>query len=151
SVMLLVSPNPGLERAALVVIAGKAVTVYQSGGNFGGGEGGSQFVPVTPCRIFDSRGANGPLAGPFLGGGTTRTVPVLLSNCGIPASATAYSLNVTVVPKTGVLGFLTVWPSGQPQPNVSTLNSLDGSVLANAAIVLAGTSGSINAFATNDT
>jgi hypothetical protein len=39
---------------------------------------------------------------------------------------------------------LTAWPSGQAQPTVSTLNSLDGSIVANAAIVPAGTGGGIN-------
>jgi hypothetical protein len=46
---------------------------------------------------------------------------------------------------------LTVWPTGQSQPGVSTLNSYEGAVLANAAIVPAGTGGSIEAYATNDT
>ena len=56
---------------------------------------------------------------------------------GIPSAAVAYSLNVTVVPA-GPLGYLTVWPAGQSQPTVSTLNSLDGRVKANAAIVAGG-------------
>jgi hypothetical protein len=37
----------------------------------------------------------------------------------------------------GFLNYLTLWPTGQTQPYVSTLNS-DGRVKANAAIVLAG-------------
>jgi hypothetical protein len=59
-------------------------------------------------------------------------------------------VNVTVVPD-GALGYLSAWPAGAPQPNVSTLNSWDGSVVANAAIVPAGTSGAISVFATNPT
>jgi len=55
----------------------------------------------------------------------------------------AYSLNVTVVPS-GPLGYLTLWPSGETQPLVSTLNS-DGRVKADAAIVPAGTNGGITA------
>jgi uncharacterized repeat protein (TIGR01451 family) len=110
-----------------------------------------QFVPVAPCRVMDTRNATGPVGGPYIAAGTARTVPIPSSPCGVPANAVAYSLNVTVVPRTGWLGFLTVWPTGQPQPLVSTLNSMDGSILANAAIVPAGTGGSINAYATNDT
>ncbi len=110
-----------------------------------------QLVTVTPCRIMDTRGANSPLGGPFLAAGMARTIPVPTSNCGVPANAAAYSLNITVVPRTGTLGYLTVWPTGQPQPTVSTLNSPDGSVIANAAIVPAGASGSIDAFATDNT
>ncbi|HLK49535.1 MAG TPA: putative Ig domain-containing protein [Bryobacteraceae bacterium] len=109
-----------------------------------------QFQPVPPCRVFDSRNTAGPLGGPFLAGGVARTIPVS-SACGVPANAAAYSLNITVVPRAGTLSFLSIWPAGQPLPLVSTLNSLDGSVIANAAVVPAGTAGAINAFATNDT
>src|ERR1035437_5569484 len=97
-----------------------------------------QFNPVTPCRIMDTRagtgffGAFGP---PFLAGGSTRSIPVLSSGCNISATAQAYSLNITVLPRQSTLYYLTVWPTGQAQPLVSTLNSPDGSVIANAAIV----------------
>jgi hypothetical protein len=110
-----------------------------------------QFLTVTPCRIMDTRNPNGPLGGPFVAGGTTRTIPIPSSACGIPANASAYSLNFTVVPRTGALAYLSVWPTGQPQPLVSSLNSLDGSIIANAAIVPAGTAGAINAYADDDT
>jgi hypothetical protein len=110
-----------------------------------------QLVPVAPCRVIDTRNADGPLGGPYIAGGSTRAIPIPSSSCGIPSGAAAYSLNVTVVPRTGVLDYLTVWPTGQSQPGVSTLNSYQGAVLANAAIVPAGTSGSIEAYATNDT
>jgi len=113
--------------------------------------GALQLITVAPCRIMDTRNANAPLGGPYVTGGTIRSIPIPSSTCVIPANASAYSLNITVVPRTGTLGYLTVWPTGRPQPVVSTLNSPDGSVLANAAIVPAGTAGSINAFATNDT
>ncbi len=110
-----------------------------------------QLITLAPCRIIDTRSANGPLGGPFVTGGSSRTIPIPSSSCNVPANAAAYSLNVTVVPRKGALGYLTVWPTGQAQPLVSTLNSLDGSVLANAAIVPAGTAGAIDAFATDDT
>ena len=100
---------------------------------------GSLFVPVTPCRVMDTRNATGTFGGPYMTAGSTRTVPVPASGCGIPSSATAYSLNITVVPH-GALNYLTIWPSGQTQPYVSTLNSYNGLVVANAAIVPAGTS-----------
>jgi len=57
---------------------------------------------------------------------------------------------VTVVPQEP-LGYLTVWGTGQPQPLTSTLNSLDGTILANAAIAPAGTDGAVSFFGTNDT
>jgi len=112
-----------------------------------------QFYPLTPCRLADTRtgagfiGTQGP---PYLTGGILRSFPVA-GLCGVPANATAYSLNVTVVPRTGALGFLTTWPTGQPQPNASTLNSPEGQVVANAALVPAGNNGNINIYASNDT
>jgi hypothetical protein len=111
---------------------------------------GLVFYPVTPCRVMDSRNPTGPLGGPILPAGSTRTVPVLTSPCGLPATAAAYSLNMTVVPTAG-LGFLTTWPTGIPQPLVSTLNDSSGTVVANAAIVPAGTGGAINVFVTDQT
>jgi hypothetical protein len=106
---------------------------------------------VAPCRIMDTRNPNGTFGGPFISAGTIRTIPVPASACGIPVTAAAYSLNLTVVPRTGTLGYLTVWPDGQMRPTVSTLNSLDGSVIANAAVVPAGAAGAIDAFVTDDT
>jgi hypothetical protein len=107
------------------------------------------FFPLTPCRLVDTRLANGPLGGPSLAANTPRTLPLLTSPCNVPLAAQAYALNFTSVPK-GPLGFLTVWPAGQAQPLVSTLNAPTGTVTANAAIVPAGTSGDISVFATND-
>lgn len=109
------------------------------------------FSPVAPCRVLDTRDANGRLGGSFLPANTSRTIPVPSSTCGIPANAAAYSLNITVIPRTGELDFLTVWPTGQTRPYASTLNSPSGLVLANAALVPAGDNGTIDAYATNDT
>jgi hypothetical protein len=108
------------------------------------------FYPLTPCRVMDTRGPIGPLGGPIIAGGANRTVPMLSSSCGIPAGAAAYSLNMTVVP-TVYLDYLTTWPTGIPQPLVSTLNDPTGTVVANAVIVPAGTGGSIDVFVTKQT
>jgi hypothetical protein len=111
------------------------------------------FIPVTPCRVVDTRDADGIFGGPALQGGTSRDFPIPQSACNVPSTAAAYSLNVTVVPQ-GTLGYLTVWPSGQSQPLVSTLNSLDGRIKANAAIVPAGDAPhneAISVFATDTT
>jgi hypothetical protein len=42
--------------------------------------------------------------------------------------------NATVVPS-GPLGYLTLWPDGAQQPLASTLNSADGAVASNIAIL----------------
>jgi DNA-binding beta-propeller fold protein YncE len=112
------------------------------------------FYPLPPCRVVDTRGAVGNLGGPFLTGNQERDFPVLDSSC-IPQgiAAQAYSFNVTAVPHpTGQrLGYLTVWPYGEPKPTVSTLNNLTGTIVANAAMVQAGTAGEVAVFPNDDT
>ena len=44
-----------------------------------------------------------------------------------------------------------MWPTGQAQPLVSTLNAPTGTITANAAVLSAGTGGSVSVFAANDT
>ncbi len=63
-------------------------------------------------------------------------------------TAQAYSLNITVVPKSaGAVDYVTLWPAGSSKPFVSTLNDLQGAIVANAAIVPAGSgSGGISVY-----
>jgi len=111
-----------------------------------------QFVPLTPCRVADTRLPHGPFGGPYIAGQQSRSFPLPQSSCGIPPGAAAYSLNVTAVPVGGgALGYLTIWPTGESQPVASTLNSLDGRTKANAAIVPAGVSGAVSIYASNPT
>ncbi len=70
---------------------------------------------------------------------------VVGSACPPPGNAQAYVLNATVVPP-GSMPYLTLWPDGQQQPVVSTLNAYDGFVTSNMAIVPT-TNGSIDAYA----
>ena len=112
------------------------------------------FFSLPPCRIVDTRGADGQLGGPALVNGVVRDFPILQSaNCNIPSAAQAYSLNFTVLPKNQQrLSYLTAWPAGSQQPVVSTLNSPTGVTTANAAIVPAGTGGDIDVYPSgNDT
>ncbi len=102
------------------------------------------FYPVAPCRISDTRN------GQFLQGGQEADFAVS-GLCNIPMSAAGYSLNFTAIPRTGVLNYLSVWPTGQPQPTVSTLNSTTGEVVANAALVGAGSGGEVSVYPTDDT
>src|SRR5215831_231928 len=110
------------------------------------------FVGITPCRVVDTRtgqGFSGAFGPPILVGAASRTFPIQSSpNCVIPAIAQAYSLNITVVPP-GPLGFITAYPTGQPLPLAATVNSAQGFIVGNAAIVEAGTDGSIDIFASN--
>ncbi len=109
------------------------------------------FYPLTPCRVIDTRNPNSDLGGPYLQGQQERDFPVLEATaCNIPSTAQAYSMNFTVVPR-GALGYLSVWPKGQPRPVVSTLSDLTETIVANAAIVPAGTGGDIAVYPSNDT
>ncbi len=110
-----------------------------------------QFVAFPPCRLVDTRNPTGEFGGPAIQGGSSRSFPIPQQTpCDVPATAAAYSLNVTVVPTT-TLGYLTIWPTGEDQPYVSTMNSPDGRVKANAAIVPAGYQGAVSVFVTNTT
>ena len=98
---------------------------------------------LTPaCRILDTRTAS-------VTPGFSGTLPARLEGegCAIPASAQAAVLNATVVPS-GAFPYLTIWPDGLPQPNVSTLNAYDGVVSSNMAISTV-SNGYINAFGVN--
>ncbi|HTV65777.1 MAG TPA: YncE family protein [Bryocella sp.] len=105
-----------------------------------------QFVNVTPCRLVDTRQTGNPV----MGGTSENFILPGAGGCNIPDTAIAYSLNVTVVPA-GTLGYLTIWPTGEQQPFVSTLNSLDGRIKANAAIIPAGYQGAVSVYASDTT
>jgi hypothetical protein len=105
------------------------------------------FIGLTPCRIADTRLASFP-AGygpPSLAGGAPRNFP-LTGQCGIPSSAAAVSLNVTVTNTQGA-GFILIYPQGGAQPNVSTLNYVAGQTIANAAVVPLGAGGGVTVIA----
>ncbi len=108
-----------------------------------------QFVPLPPCRVVDTRLPNGPYGGPTIAAGTSRDFAVPSGPCpNIPSNATAYSMNITTVPH-GYLGYLSAWPTGFTRPQTSILNSFDGRIKANAAILPAGTSSSVSVFVSN--
>jgi uncharacterized repeat protein (TIGR03803 family) len=131
-----------------------------SGGVFGGGTvfgitpapSPTQFVPVAPCRVVDTRSSSGTFGGPSLPGGAFRSFPIAQGVCNIPSTATGYSLNATLVPiQNHPVAYMTIWPTGQNQPVVSTMNSLDGRIKANAAIVPAGTNTAVSVYVTDTT
>lgn len=105
---------------------------------------GLSFAATTPCRIMETRpdynfeSRTGPFGPPFLAAGETRVLRLTQSNvCAIPASARAYVLNVTLIPR-GPADFVTVWPGGESRPAFYTVRSPDGNIVANSAIVAAG-------------
>jgi hypothetical protein len=109
------------------------------------------FVAATPCRLVDTRsggGFSGAFGPPMMMTGQARTFRVPQSACGIPA-ASAYSLNIAVVPAAGAtVGYVKAWPSGEAEPNTAVLtDTVAGSIVSSAAVVGAGTDGSIQVLA----
>lgn len=111
----------------------------------------TSFIGVNPCRVVDTRDPNFQAFGPpFMAANSSRTFIIPASSCGVPQAVSAYSFNITVVPR-GPLPYITIWPTGKPQPLVSTLNSYNGNVTANAAIVSAGERGAVSVYVAGDT
>ncbi|MAT07338.1 MAG: hypothetical protein CL424_20110 [Acidimicrobiaceae bacterium] len=84
----------------------------------------SVFVPITNCRIFDTRSNHdiGPFNEP-LGPDSEITVDGHgeTGNCVIPETATALQLNMTAVLATETT-HLTVWPADAEMPTSSSMN-----------------------------
>ncbi len=109
--------------------------------------GGTVYVPVTPCRVVDTRGVGrltptatrnyqvaGSTAFPAQGGKS--------GGCGIPLEATAVEASVTSVDQLGN-GYFRAWPSGEAMPNATFLNYTKGQGTTNT--------GAIKVSATNTT
>jgi hypothetical protein len=110
------------------------------------------FVAMSPCRVIETRNPNGPFGGPAFAPGETRTYAIPSGPCtGIPSNDVAYSVNITVVPLTTQMKWLTAWDTGSTQPKAATLTDYTGQVISNAAVVPAGTGGEINIFVTDPT
>ncbi|MBL8218562.1 MAG: hypothetical protein JNL62_05010 [Bryobacterales bacterium] len=149
-----VDRNTGGARVGTITIGTTTVTIVQDA--VVAVSAALRFVSLEPCRLMETRaeynyqGRTGAFGPPFMQAGETRTLTPSLSNvCTVPADAKAYVLNVTLVPRGGV-DHITVWPAGQSKPNFWTVRSPDGQIVANAAIVAAGTGGGIQVYASND-
>jgi PKD repeat protein len=104
----------------------------------------SGFYTVTPCRAVDTRIGLGPNGGPPLGGGEVREFGIA-GLCGVPSSARAVALNVTVVNPTAA-GSVLIYPAGEPTPLASSLNFSAGRTRANNTIAATGEAGQVSAF-----
>ncbi len=106
------------------------------------------YVPITPCRVFDTRFGSG--AGKILAGGTVAFYTnspsagstAFLAQGGdaslcpqIPFDPRAVMLTITAVNEEAT-GYLTVWPYLNPYPNTSHLNWVTNQAIANTTSVL---------------
>lgn len=139
---------PGQTVANMVTVGlgtGGAVDVYNHAGSTEvvvdvTGWYASGFHPITPARVLDTRVAPATA----LAGGEERAVTIG-GQAGVPPTATAVALNVTVTEPTAS-GFLTVWPSGAPRPTASNLNMVPGQTVPNMVVVGLGTAGAVSLF-----
>lgn len=101
--------------------------------------GSRDFYTVAPCRLLDTRLAAGVGGAPRLTAGVPR-VASLLGRCGLPADATALSLNVTAVTPPAN-GTLIAYPGNfSTSPNTNTLSFAAGKTRANNTIIALSTS-----------
>ena len=103
----------------------------------------ASFFTLPPCRLADTRDPPGPFGGEALATGVERVFTVI-GRCGIPATATSVSLNVTVT-QPGSQGHVLFYPGGTSPPLVSTLNFRTGQTRANNAVVPLGAGGTLGA------
>lgn len=90
------------------------------------------FYTLPPCRLVDTRRADGPFGGPAIVGGGRRSFQIA-GQCGVPADAKAVAANLTVVTPSAA-GFASVAPSGIADVS-SNLNFNAGDVLAGSAVI----------------
>jgi hypothetical protein len=123
-------PECGYDRVVVEVDA--VAGLYESG-----------YYTLPPCRVVDTRGG-APIGGPALQGQQTRTLAVA-GHCGIPATATAISVNLAVT-QPSAAGNVRLFPAGQAVPTVSSINYAAGQTRGNNAIVQLGAGGALAAF-----
>jgi glucose/arabinose dehydrogenase len=106
--------------------------------------GPQDYFTVVPCRLVDTRLPDGPRGGPALAAGVTRTFG-LAGACGVPATARALALNVTVTGPTGA-GHLRLHSPDELRPATSTVNFAAGQTRAIGTPVRLGSAGSLSVY-----
>ena len=101
----------------------------------------TRFYTVTPCRAVDTRNPTGPYGGPAMSANSSRTF-ALGGRCGIPTTARAATLNVTVTGG-GAAGTLQLYPGGTSIPLASAINYGAGQTRANNHTAPLGSTGSL--------
>lgn len=118
--------------SATVVVSNPGGGSSNPGGTFTYLASTTRLYPVTACRILDTRNANGPLGGPALAAGQTRTFTVT-GVCGIPSTARTVSANYTVVPSG--TGSITVLPGGDSASTATAISFKTTVVRANNGLM----------------
>jgi hypothetical protein len=87
------------------------------------------FYTVAPCRVADTRGPAGPWGAPALAANSSRSFQIT-GRCGVPSSAEAIVLNVTVTDAT-TAGNLRLYPTQSALPMASAINYRAAAARAN--------------------
>uniref|UniRef100_A0AAU2JQD7 PKD domain-containing protein n=1 Tax=Streptomyces sp. NBC_00049 TaxID=2903617 RepID=A0AAU2JQD7_9ACTN len=104
---------------------------------------GSDFTPLAPTRLLDTREGIGAAKGKVKGFGTARVK--IAGNGKIPAGATAVVLNVTVT-NPAKAGHITVFGEGGDRPTTSNVNFEAGQTVPNLVIVPVGKNGYVDLY-----
>ncbi len=133
--------------AALALVLGAGGVLTSSAATPGTA---STFVPITPCRLADTRPGTDNIG--------TRNTPIgpndtfsaqvtgTNGNCTIPTTATGVSMNITAIAPTAA-SFLTVWPTDQTRPLTANLNWTAGQApTPNAVTATLSTTGAISLY-----
>ncbi len=104
-----------------------------------------RFVPASPARVLDTRTGVGTARGRLAAGRTLDLVPSSVPGSGVAVGVDAVVLNVTVDAPSKA-GYVTVWPTGEPRFEVSSLNFEAGQTVANLVIAKLGAGGSVSVF-----
>jgi hypothetical protein len=115
-----------LVLTASLVIAGLAGARAEAAGPY-------QFVPITPCRVIDTRSGLGGFRG-LLPDGPPGVKFTVKRACGVPSTASAVALNVTST-DTALPGWVALFPGDQAYSGISNINFGKGDFIANGAIV----------------
>jgi hypothetical protein len=107
--------------------------------------GSSRFTPLSPARIADSRSNQGT---DRVSAGETVVLQVA-GVAGVPADATAVSLNITST-DAGANGFVTAWACDDGQPLVSSLNQQPGRVRPNLVVTPVAADGTVCLYTSSD-
>jgi hypothetical protein len=104
------------------------------------------YYTLPPCRLVDTRQADGPLGGPALAANVARDF-VLAGACGVPADAVAVVLTVTVVGPTAA-GSVQIYAAGAtPLADGGAVHYVAGVNRAGNGIVMLGAGGTVTALA----
>jgi hypothetical protein len=139
------TPRPGRTRTTWAAI-GAAVAISLGAGGLGiasatiSSGDKNAFVPITPCRLFDTR--SGPAPAPIgprstpIGANETVTYTVRGANgqCNIPNGASAVVMSVAGLNQTSGT-FVTLFPADVTLPTAASLNLGPGATSATANLV----------------